>query len=146
MYKTTSKSMQKGMGRDIPRKKPIIRHPRARATEDELREFNTGETPKDVLLDQLRPVLKRLRGSTKPRPGQLAKLLNAEGWTTAQGRRWDERKVTLLLRLLAEQSARRRSLKAKTTPPAKRPSATEREPLSPEEVARRLSALGRVKS
>jgi hypothetical protein len=146
MYKTTSKSMQKG-GRDIPRKKPIIRHPRARATEEELRDFNTGETSKDDLLDQLRPVLKRMRGTTKPRPGQLAKLLNAEGWTTAQGRRWDERKVTLLLRLMAEQSARRRTQRAAAAPPKKPSNAAshEREPLSPEEIARRLSALGRIK-
>lgn len=47
MYKTTSKFMQAGMGRDIPRKKPVVRHYRARATEDELREFNTGDTPQD---------------------------------------------------------------------------------------------------
>ncbi|MBW0149981.1 MAG: hypothetical protein KXJ53_02115 [Phenylobacterium sp.] len=141
MYKTTSKSMQRG-GRDIPRKKPILRHPRARATEDELREFSTGETPQDDLLDQLRPVVKRLRGANNLRPGQLAKLLNAEGWTTAQGRRWDERKVVLLLRLLAEQAARRRTVRATAPKPV---TANGRAPLSPEEVARRLSVLGGVK-
>lgn len=143
MYKTTSRFMQTGMGRDIPRKKPVLRHLRARATEDELREFNTGETPQDDLLDQLRPVVKRLRGSKTLRPGQLAKLLNAEGWTTAQGRRWDERRVVLLLRLLGEQAARRRTIKAVASKPVK---ANEQTSLSPEEVARRLSALGRVKS
>ncbi len=107
MYKAASKFMQAGMGRDIPRKKPVVRHPRARATEDELRDFNTGETPQDDLLDRLRPVVKRLCASKTLTPGQLAKLLNAEGLTTAQGRRWDERRVVLLLRLLSAQKASR---------------------------------------
>ena len=142
MYKTTSKFMQAGRGRDVPRAKPVIRHPRARATEDELREFNTGETTLDDLLDQLRPVVKRLRVAKGVSPGQLAKLLNAEGWTTAQGRRWNERRVILLLRFLAEQASRRRRVNVVASDTF---AGNRRTPLTQEEVARRLSALGRIK-
>jgi hypothetical protein len=104
-----------GWNAQYEKPKPTMRDRRAKITADELHEFNTAQMPLNVLLDQLRPVIKDLsRGETKPSPGQLAKLLNAKGWKTAQGRLWNERRVILLLRLMAEQSARRRrSPKAK---------------------------------
>lgn len=74
--------------------------------------------------------------------GQLAKLLNAEGWTTAQGRRWNERRVILLLRFLAEQASRRRRVNVVASDTF---AGNRRTPLTQEEVARRLSALGRIK-
>jgi hypothetical protein len=123
MYKTFSRWMQAaawGWNAQHEKPKPIIRSPRRKITADELREFNTVRMPMNVLLDQLRPVIKDLRrDGTKPSPGQLAKLLNAKGWKTAQGRQWDERRVVLLLWLMAEQSARQRSLKAKAAPKPK---------------------------
>lgn len=116
MYKTTSKSMQKATGRDIPRKTPVLRHPNARIIKDELPDFDTAQKPRQALLDELRPVMRRL--GNQERPGLLAKLLNAERWRTSQGRKWNERRVILLLRFLNSNTKRARS--PKTLPPLKK--------------------------
>ena len=93
--------MQKANGRDILRRKPHLRSPTARMLKDELLDFNTATKPKKVLLEELRPVVRRLRLNRPMTAGSMAVLLNAEGLRTAQDRRWNERRVILLLRLLS---------------------------------------------
>lgn len=144
MYKTTSRNLQKVRGRDCSMPKLRPRKVDARATADELLDFTSGDKPFNAHLDEMRLAVKRLRGTTKLRPGQLAKLLNDDGLRTNHGQHWNERRVILLTRLLAEQS-RKRAKAAKALPNPVVPSATSKAPLSPAEGARRLSVLGRIK-
>jgi hypothetical protein len=142
MYKMASKNLLRTGWRDIPRKKLVLRNPKARATADELLEFETSQKPLQALLNELRPIIKRLRAAGHDRPSKIALKLNAEGRKTAQGRRWSERRVILLLRLLSQGRNRRKA-------PPKRPAVPSQvvvEKLSsPEEMIRRLIEPGRIK-
>lgn len=121
----------------------------AKITDDELIEFNSLTKPKSVLLNELRPVVKPLTGQ---KPLQIATHLNSAGWKTAQGRRWNARLVTLLLDFLSGKPVARIRRK-KPAKPLKQPVervARDEAPATPGpigqvELARRLSALGRIK-
>ncbi len=162
MYKSKSKAMLRGaiMRANLsPRVKPaelakLAERPiNSKMTDDELIEFNSTAKPRSVLLDELRPVVKPLSGQT---PLQIATRLNADGWKTAQGRRWDARLVFLLLAFLSgkpvprvttrkpkEAAKRSADRNRRSTKGQERPESPK--PLTQEELARRLSALGRIK-
>ena len=123
MYKSKSEAMLRGTLKRAnlsPRIKPaeqakLLERPiNAKMTDDELIEFNSVAKPLSVLLEELRPVVKPLRGQN---PIQIATRLNADGWKTAQGRRWDARLVYLLLAYLSGKPvARTTKAKTKSTP------------------------------
>lgn len=122
----------------VPRKKTPI-------SKQELVHFSFGGRSKDRVLDDLEPVVWKLAENGFRKPADVARLLNKQGIRTACGELWTSQLAWFLLDFLFE---RRRSRKAAMKPEAARkpvasPSAS-KEPLSTDEIARRLSALGRI--
>lgn len=158
MYKSKSAAMLRGAMKRAnlsPRvtsaklAKLVERPLNAKITDDELIEFNSLTKPKSVLLNELRPVIKRLSGQEAV---HISTHLNSEGWKTAQGRRWDARLVTLLLDFLSDKPVARirrmkpvKPLKSPVVDVARDEAPEALGPASREALARRLGALGRIK-
>lgn len=78
------------------------------------------------------------------KPADVGRLLNKQGVKTACGERWSTQLAWHLRDLLFERRQQRRAARPSETPAAPRTTSTWKAPLSSEEIARRLSALGRV--
>lgn len=144
MYKATSATMQRlALGSEGSSHRRLPR-PSGPITHDEQQEFGIPGLVRDEFLDDLAPAIRDLRRSGHLSTKALAIALNAAGCRTALGRRWNPRLTGFLLGFLS----RRRKREAEAREPARspqRPSPTpSKVPLTKEEIARRLSALGRV--
>lgn len=143
MYKATSATMQRiALGSEGSSHRRLPR-PSGPITQDEQQEFGTPGLVRDEFLDDLMPVIRRLRQKGHLSTKALSLELNSAGCRTALGRRWSPRLVGFLLGFLT----RRRKREAKGRQRFRRPersSAVSCSPLTKEEIARRLAALGRV--
>lgn len=125
-----------------PSKEPRKRTP---VTEAELVHFSFGERSKDRVLDDLEPIVWKLAENGFRKPTDVARLLNKQGIKTVCGELWTSQLARLLLDFLYD-GRRRRKAAARPAPPRGPVAApiTSDEPLSTEEIIRRLSGLGRI--
>lgn len=152
MYKARSASYQRGMGMNDDG--PLTAADRAKfkkteISKEELDHFSFGNRTREVVLDELEPLLRGYAKNGLRKPRDVARLLNKAGVKTACGERWTPQLAWFLLGFLFERREKRRAdaTKAATKPPIHRPSAptpSGQAPLTNEELARRLSALGRI--
>lgn len=110
----------------------------------ELVHFSFGGRSKDRVLDDLEPIVWKLAENGFRKPADVARLLNKQGVKTACGEQWSTQLAWHLLDLLFERRRQRRAARPSKAPTAPRTTSTSKVPLSSEEIARRLSALGRV--
>ena len=113
-------------------------------TPDEQHEFGLPGNLRDAFLGEVNPTVQRLVREGHRSKKVLCARLNAEGCRTAQGRHWNVRLVGFLLGFLSRRHQRRKANRASSLPKASASSGA-RQPLTAEEIARRLSALGRIK-
>ena len=110
----------------------------------ELVHFSFGGRSKDRVLDDLEPIVWKLAQNGFRKPADVARLLNKQGVKTACGEQWSTQLAWHLLDLLFERRRQQRAARLSKAPAAPRVHSTSKAPLSSEEIARRLSALGRV--
>lgn len=150
MYKAKSASMMRGAKIRAsvgPRPRVPIPKTNAKTKPSELIQFGETKATRDAFLARLRPVVRQAREAGCSTDSRLATFLNANGWTTASRERWTARRAVVLRRLLYEQHKSAQGVrKAKASSPAAppKPSPEQDEPLSREELFRRLESLGRV--
>jgi hypothetical protein len=118
-------------------------------TEAEMVHFNSDAVGLGDLFAKLEPIVRAYAREHTRKPPDVSQRLNAEGHRTAAGTAWTPRLVRFLLALMFNDSGKT----AKESPTASNP-AERREPDRPkrppvamndtEEIARRLSSLGRV--
>ncbi|MDX8433272.1 hypothetical protein RFN25_07470 [Mesorhizobium abyssinicae] len=132
----------------------LLKHPAKRKdnvqdlTEAETIHFHGPKINVAQLCDRLGPVVKSYARSGTRKPRDVAVRLSKEGHRTAVGAPWTPRLVRFLLALVfSDKSARA----GKEAPPPASPSQRSqpradrnREPLTQDDIASRLSALGRV--
>lgn len=151
MYKSKSESMKRGAlkRRSVPLtaedrklfKKTVI-------SQQELAHFSFGAITRDILLGQLEPVVNAYVVAGFRAPKEIARLLNKNGVKTACGEQWNAQLAWFLLSFLHERRKQRtqeRAVKRRTMNISKAPAADPSTPLTREELARRLGALGRIK-
>ena len=157
MHKRRSASYQRGMGKsDSP---PLTEADRAkfkktRISSEEISHFSIGDRTRDLLLDELEPHLRVFAVNGFKSPKDVSRLLNKAGVKTARGEPWTPQLVWFLLEMLFQRRQKRRLAKAaapvhpkpKVTPMPVRRDANQQDrvPLTAEEMARRLSVLGRI--
>ncbi|RWP31942.1 hypothetical protein [Mesorhizobium sp.] len=97
--------------------------------------------------DKLEPIVKTYARAGTRKPRDVAARLNADGHRTANGSRWTPRLTHFLLGLIflepTSPETKRGSIAPLTTTPGEQ-APTDKTPLTQTEMARRLSALGRV--
>ena len=130
-------------------KRPVRRKENGRdLTEAETIHFHGPKINVAQLCDRLGPVVKSYARSGTRKPRDVAVRLNKEGHRTAAGAPWTPRLVHFLLCLVfSDKSARAGKETPPHAPPSRRsqPRADRsREPLTQDDIASRLSALGRV--
>ena len=128
--------------RPNPSKTPRERMP---VTEAELVHFSFGNRTKDRVLGDLEPIVWKLAENGFRKPADVARLLNNQGVRTACGELWTRQLARLLLDFLYDRRQHRRAAvrSAASRGPVAAP-ITSDEPLSTEEIIRRLSGLGRI--
>lgn len=157
MHKRRSASYQRGMGRsDSP---PLTEADRANfkkttISSEEMSHFSIGDRTRDLLLDEVEPLLRVYAVNGFKSPKDVSRLLNKAGVKTARGEPWTPQLAWFLLEMLFQRRKKRRLAKAaipgrpvpKTLPKPVRPNADQpdQSPLTAEEMARRLSVLGRI--
>lgn len=142
MYKATSATMQRiALGSEGSSHRRLPR-PSGPITHDEQQEFGTPGLVRDQFLDELVSIIRRLRQEGHLSTKALSVELNANGCRTALGRRWSPRLVGFLLGFLSRR--RKREVQAREHTRHPEHSSNSHVPLTNEEIARRLSALGRV--
>jgi len=152
MYKARSASYQRGMGmndEDRLTEADRAKFKKTKISNEELDHFSFGERTRDVMLDELEPLLRSYAKNGFRLPKDVARLLNKAGVKTACGERWTPQLAWFLQGFLFERREQRRAATAKAAmnPQIKRsppPTPSGQAPLSHEELARRLSALGRI--
>lgn len=128
--------------------KAITRPGKARTfdmTRQEMAHFHSKKKSVQQLCDELLPVVRAYAKNGIRKPRQVAEKLNRDGYRTLLGARWTPRLTYFLLGLIFMPSP-------KSASAAKVNHATETsggltgssDPMTPEEMARRLSQLGRV--
>lgn len=152
MYKARSASYQRGMGMNDDG--PLTEAERAKfkktkISQQELEHFSFGERTREVILDELEPILRGYAKNGFRLPKDVARLLNRSGMKTACGERWTPQLAWFLQGFLFERREKRRAaaVDAVSGPPPQRPlspGSSGQAPLSREELARRLSSLGRI--
>ena len=152
MYKARSASYQRGMGRNSgDRLTPADREKftKTQISTRELDHFSFGERTRGVTLDRLEPLLRGYAKNGIKTPKDVALLLNREGVKTACGELWTPQLVWFLQGFLFERRELRRAASAhrplktcvkRSTPPNPRDRLT----LTVEDMAHRLSVLGRI--
>lgn len=130
-------------------KRPARRKENGRdLTEAETIHFHGPKINVAQLCDRLGPVMKSYARSGTRKPRDVAVRLNKEGHRTAVGATWTPRLVHFLLALVfSDKSARTGKERPPQAPPSRRsqpPPDRNREPLTQDDIASRLSALGRV--
>lgn len=151
MYKARSASYQRGMGRSgegltLADRAQFVK---TQISKEELAHFSFGERTRDAMLDELEPLLRTYARNGFKSPKDVARLLNKAGIKTACGKFWTPQLAWFLQGFLFEKRELRRATSGQ--PPMKVPAKSPipsttaiRGPLTPDEMARRLSALGRV--
>lgn len=152
MYKARSASYQRGMGMNDDG--PLTEAERAKfkktkISQQELEHFSFGERTREVMLDELEPILRGYAKNGFRLPKDVARLLNRAGMKTACGERWTPQLAWFLQGFLFERREKRRAaaVDVASRPLPQRPSSpgsSGQAPLSREELARRLSSLGRI--
>lgn len=152
MYKARSASYQRGMGMNDDG--PLTEAERAKfkktkISQQELEHFSFGERTREVILDELEPILRGYAKNGFRLPKDVARLLNRSGMKTACGERWTPQLAWFLQGFLFERREKRRAaaVDAASGPPPQpplSPGSSGQAPLSREELARRLSSLGRI--
>jgi hypothetical protein len=119
-------------------------------TESEMVHFNSDAVGLGDLFAKVEPIVKAYAREHTRKPPDVSRRLNAEGHRTAAGGAWTPRLVRFLLALMFNDTAR-----ATKAPPVGSGRILRRRPLQAaqpavamddkDELARRLSSLGRVK-
>lgn len=151
MYKAKSEAMKRGALKRI--RTPLTAEDRklfkkTEISQQELAHFSFGAVTQDILLEHLEPVVHDYAVAGFRAPKEIARLLNKNGVKTACGEPWNAQLAWFLLSFLHDRRKRRaqdRATKRRTTKVSKAPAADLGVPLTREELARRLSALGRIK-
>lgn len=146
MYKTTSATMQRiahGSAGSSHQRQP---RPSGPITEHEQQEFGIPGVIRHQFLDDLAPVIRDLRRSGHLSTKALAIELNSAGCRTALGRRWSPRLTGFLLGFISRRRKREAEAREQARSLQSPSPTTSKVPLTKEEIARRLSALGRVAS
>lgn len=151
MYKGKSKAMMRGAQQR--ERTPLTSEERklfkkTKISRQERRHFNFGAVTQDILLEQLAPSVRAYAVAGFGSPKEVARLLNKNGLKTACGEPWNPQLAWFLLGFLYERRKRRaqeKAAKLRTMNISKAPAVDLAAPLTREELARRLSALGRVK-
>ena len=152
MYKGRSASYQRGMGKSDYgpiTAADLARFTKTKISKEELDHFGFGSRTREVVLTELEPLLRGYAKNGFKTPKDVARLLNKAGVKTACGEQWTPQLAWFLLGFLFERREKRRAEMAQPKPlPIKKPVLVTdvRVPLTAEEMARRLSALGRVVS
>lgn len=128
------------------RKPPTSKPARKKApmSAAELVHFSFGGRSKDRVLDDLEPIVRKLADNGFRKPADVARLLNKQAVKTACGELWTIQLAWHLLDLLFERRQQRKADRSSKVSAVPRATPTSNTPLSSEEIARRLSALGRV--
>ncbi|RQH12679.1 hypothetical protein [Bradyrhizobium sp. RP6] len=120
-------------------------------TEAEMVHFNSDAVGLGELFGKLEPIIKTYAREHTRKPLDVARRLNAEGHRTASGAKWTPRLVRFLLALMFNDSGNRKPAGGPNTKPAGAPRGRVAPPKMPpvsmddkDEIAKRLSALGRV--
>jgi hypothetical protein len=168
MYKGRSASMQRGASsrdREVMSKEDFYKGIKIVLTKAERVHFEMGSNDKFTLLDKVEPAVRSYARNGFRRPKDVARLLNKAGVTTACGAKWTPRLAWFLLGFLFDEDTRRKRLarsrkmasEAQLTEPSsgarrkgpaaprKQPMIIAANPLTNEEIARRLAVLGRVR-
>jgi len=152
MYKAKSASMMRGTAytdRQPISERELRQFKKTVISKLELAHFSHGAKTRDALLDELEPVVGIMAKNGFRAPKDVARLLNKQGWRTACDQPWNPQLAWFLLDFLFRRREQRRKLAPKT-PPAPRPkpvaqlTTVSAAPLTREEMARRLAAIGRV--
>ncbi|WP_066682872.1 hypothetical protein [Caulobacter sp. CCH9-E1] len=153
MYKAKSASMMRGTAysdRKAITKRELGQFKKTVISKQELAQFSHGAKTRDALLDELEPVVRSLAKNGFRSPKDVSRLLNKQGLRTATGEQWNPQLTWFLLDFLFRRRDQRRKQAAqkRTAPPMAKsvpaPSTQKASPLTREEMARRLAALGRV--
>jgi hypothetical protein len=155
MYKSRSASMQRGMrqhDRDATLVEIYTKETLPVLSKHERAHFQFGDRDKNSLLVRVRPLVRAYAKGGHRKPRDVSRLLNRDGLTTACGAKWTPRLAWFLLGFLFEEPKKDKSKNSRIvrapSPSALRranPIATlGRPPVSTEEIARRLAALGRI--
>lgn len=151
MHKSKSESMKRG---SLKRnREPLTAEDRKHfkkttISQQELAHFSFGAVTQDILLEELEPIVGAYAVAGFRAPKEVARLLNKNGVKTACGEPWNAQLAWFLLSFLHERRKRRaqeRAAKRRTMNISKAPAADLSAPLTREELARRLGALGRIK-
>lgn len=151
MYKAKSEAMKRGtLKRNrTPLTAEDLKHfKKTQISQQELAHFSFGAVTQDILFEQLEPVVRAYAVAGFRAPKEIARLLNKNGIKTACGEPWNAQLAWFLLSFLHErrkQRAQERAARRRTMNISKAPAANANAPLTRDELARRLSALGRVK-
>lgn len=119
-------------------------------TKDEMVHFHSKTLSVDKLCDRLAPIVKRYARDDIRKPREVAVRLNTDKYRTANGSSWTTRLTFFLLALIFEEPAtagKPGQLSGGPDAKSPRPRGSVRgsdDPLSPEELVRLLSGLGRV--
>lgn len=152
MYKSKSEAMQRGALQRA--RAPLTAEERklfksnTNISQQELAHFSFGAITRDILLDQLAPIVRAYADAGFGSPKEVARLLNKNGVRTACGEPWNPQLAWFLLGFLYQRRkklAHERQAKLRTMNVSKSPPADPTAPLTREELARRLGALGRIK-
>jgi hypothetical protein len=167
MYKGKAAAMQRGAQQSD--RSPLTAEERAlfkqtKIAKQELCHFAFGAKNREALLDEVDPLVHSFAKAGFRSPKDVSRLLNKNGSTTACGKPWTPQLAWFLLHFLHERRQQRakeqvsklrtmgvnRVRQRLTTQGAeqvhKMPAANLQTPLTHEELTRRLSALGRIKS
>lgn len=110
--------------------------------------FNFGQRTRSVVLEEMGPILRAYAKNGITGSKEVARLLNKAGFKTACGEVWTPRLASILQKFLYEerQARREKATKDRATRSSLSPATPKQAPLSKEELARRLKALGRITS
>lgn len=159
MYKGRSASMQRGAGyrktEQVDMAVLYAEMPPA-LTKNERTHFELGNKDATTFVDRIRPSILDLVKAGFRKPRDVSRLLNKQRVTTARGAQWTPRLAWFLLCLIFDgqlprqmpQSGSRlivpKPVNRRNPLPDPTPSSRQSQPLTDEEVARRLANLGRV--
>jgi hypothetical protein len=155
MYKSRSASMQRSAGkrdRTVNAADAYSKETPPILTKNERLHFGLGDEDKNSFLEQVRPLVRSYAKNGFRKPLDVSRLMNKAHVTTACGSKWTRRLVWFLLYFLFEET---KQVKSKISSETRRPTSNKprqtmsmpnntRPPLTAEEVAKRLAALGRI--
>jgi hypothetical protein len=143
--KTEQPSSKGRLIRAVERKQPETWGP---LTESEMVHFNSDAVSLGDLFAKLKPIVKAFAREQTRKPPEVSRRLNAEGHRTAGGGEWTPRLVGFLLALMFNDSGKNAKPATTSQSSSGRRSESPKRPAvamdDMDEIARRLSSLGRV--